>query len=92
MGACEHCQFGSSAKRALAILVARNSNWHICRQVSVLTDVSGSRREAESKNVNPAACIFTGEEELAPEQMQAITADHKGNNSRLFFLETRHSQ
>ena len=27
---------------------------------------------------NPAACIFTGQEELAPEQMQAIAAEHKG--------------
>ena len=48
MRACEHCQFGSSAKRAIAILVARNSNWHILRQVSVLTDVSGTRRGLQS--------------------------------------------
>ena len=48
MRACEHCQFGSAAKRAIAILVARNSNWHICRQVSVLTDVSGTRRGLQS--------------------------------------------
>ena len=27
---------------------------------------------------NPAACIFTGQEELTPEQMQAIAAEHKG--------------
>ena len=27
---------------------------------------------------NPAACIFTGQEELSPEQMQAIAAEHKG--------------
>ena len=27
---------------------------------------------------NPAACIFTGQEELYPEQMQAIAAEHKG--------------
>jgi len=27
---------------------------------------------------NPAACIFTGQEELMPEQMQAIAAEHKG--------------
>ena len=27
---------------------------------------------------NPAACIFTEQEELAPEQMQAIAAEHKG--------------
>ena len=48
MRACEHCQFGSSAKRALAILVARNSNWHILGQVSVLADVSGTRRGLQS--------------------------------------------
>jgi PhzF family phenazine biosynthesis protein len=27
---------------------------------------------------NPAACIFIGQEELTPEQMQAIAAEHKG--------------
>jgi predicted PhzF superfamily epimerase YddE/YHI9 len=27
---------------------------------------------------NPAACIFTGQAELSPEQMQAIAAEHKG--------------
>jgi len=27
---------------------------------------------------NPAACIFTGQEELTPGQMQAIAAEHKG--------------
>ena len=27
---------------------------------------------------NPAACIFTGQEKLTPEQMQAIAAEHKG--------------
>jgi len=27
---------------------------------------------------NPAACIFTGQEELSPEQMQAIADEHKG--------------
>ena len=27
---------------------------------------------------NPAACIFTGQEELSPEQMQTIAAEHKG--------------
>ena len=27
---------------------------------------------------NPAACIFTEQEELTPEQMQAIAAEHKG--------------
>ncbi|MBQ6192858.1 MAG: PhzF family phenazine biosynthesis protein [Prevotella sp.] len=27
---------------------------------------------------NPAACIFMGQEELSPEQMQAIAAEHKG--------------
>ena len=27
---------------------------------------------------NPAACIFTGQEELTPKQMQAIAAEHKG--------------
>ena len=27
---------------------------------------------------NPAACIFTGQEELTPEQMQTIAAEHKG--------------
>jgi PhzF family phenazine biosynthesis protein len=27
---------------------------------------------------NPAACIFTGHEQLLPEQMQAIAAEHKG--------------
>ena len=27
---------------------------------------------------NPAACIFTGQEELTPEQMQVIAAEHKG--------------
>ena len=27
---------------------------------------------------NPAACLFTGHEELTPEQMQAIAAEHKG--------------
>ena len=27
---------------------------------------------------NPAACIFTGQEDLSPEQMQAIAAEHKG--------------
>ena len=27
---------------------------------------------------NPAACIFTGQENLIPEQMQAIAAEHKG--------------
>ena len=27
---------------------------------------------------NPAACIFTGLEDLTPEQMQAIAAEHKG--------------
>jgi PhzF family phenazine biosynthesis protein len=27
---------------------------------------------------NPAACIFTGQEELTSEQMQAIAAEHKG--------------
>ena len=27
---------------------------------------------------NPATCIFTGQEELTPEQMQAIAAEHKG--------------
>ena len=51
MRACEHCQFGSSAKRALAILVARNSNWHILGQVSVLTDVSGTRRGLQSAGI-----------------------------------------
>ena len=48
MRAREHCQFVSSAKSALAILVARNSNWHILGQVSVLTDVSGTRRGLQS--------------------------------------------
>ena len=51
MRAREHCQFGSSAKRALAILVARNSNWHILGQVSVLTDVSGTRRGLQSAGI-----------------------------------------
>ena len=27
---------------------------------------------------NPASCIFTGQEDLSPEQMQAIAAEHKG--------------
>ena len=27
---------------------------------------------------NPAACIFTGHENISPEQMQAIAAEHKG--------------
>ena len=27
---------------------------------------------------NPAACIFTGQEVLTPDQMQAIAAEHKG--------------
>ena len=27
---------------------------------------------------NPAACIFIGQEEVTPEQMQAIAAEHKG--------------
>jgi len=27
---------------------------------------------------NPAACIFTGQEKLTPEQMQAIAVEHKG--------------
>ena len=27
---------------------------------------------------NPAACVFTGEETLAPEQMQAVAREHKG--------------
>ena len=27
---------------------------------------------------NPAACIFTEQEQLTPEQMQAIAAEHKG--------------
>ena len=27
---------------------------------------------------NPASCIFTGQEDLSPEQMQAIVAEHKG--------------
>ena len=48
MRACEHCQFGSSAKRAIAILVARNSNWHICTHVSILTDVSDTQRDLPS--------------------------------------------
>ena len=48
MRACEHCQFGSSAKKALAILVARNSNWHICTHVSILTDVSNTWRNLQS--------------------------------------------
>ena len=51
MRACEHCQFGSSAKRAIAILVARNSNWHILGQVSVLTDVSGAWRGLQSAGI-----------------------------------------
>ena len=48
MRACEHCQFGSAAKRAIAILVARNSNWHICTHVSILTDVSDTQRDFPS--------------------------------------------
>ena len=48
MRAREHCQFGSSAKRALAILVARNSNWHILRQVSVSTGIVCTTRAPQA--------------------------------------------
>ena len=34
---------------------------------------------------NPAACIFTGQEELMPEQMQAIAAEHKGFEMEVVF-------
>ena len=27
---------------------------------------------------NPAACVFTGQETLSPEQMQAVVREHKG--------------
>ena len=27
---------------------------------------------------NPAACLFTGQETLSPEQMQAVAREHKG--------------
>ena len=27
---------------------------------------------------NPAACVFTGQETLSPEQMQAVAREHKG--------------
>jgi len=38
---------------------------------------SNAFTKAESLG-NPAACIFIGQEELTPEQMQAIAAEHKG--------------
>ena len=48
MRACEHCQFGSAAKRAIAILVARNSNWHILRQVSVSSGIVCTSRVSQT--------------------------------------------
>ena len=37
---------------------------------------------------NPAACIFTGQEDLTPEQMQAIAAEHKGFVMEVVLLPT----
>jgi PhzF family phenazine biosynthesis protein len=51
-----------------------NNNW-IMKQYRYVK--SNAFTSGESLG-NPAACIFTGQEKLTPEQMQAIAVEHKG--------------